>query len=574
MADITKQEKYRKLGQAVGIYMGGAWVIIEASAFLAGRYDIDQGLLDLLIITTVCLLPSVFVFSLFSRRFSWWTISLYGLNIVLIVFALRFFLLNPLAVNPDDLRLIKLSGTKQPIINEKGHSLAILPFENNTGNPDNDYLIAGLHDGLISEVGRLEQFRVISRTSTLPFKDQDKPIKRIATELRVKSVMETSLSIIGEQVEVRLKLFIAFPEEKLIWSKSFESSIGAMPTLYKKVTSSVAESLRKNLKPAESRILNDKKSYNSEAYQSYLRGVYYTGLLTEEGFKMAEESFLRAVQLDSGIAAMSYGGLAMMWTSIRQMGGYPILEASRKVDFYFEKQISIDPKSRIPEAAILTWQKFDWEQAGKAWERDLKVYYNDPGFRSSYAHYLMIIGQWNEAWQNMNYAISIDPLNPWVMAFSAAMYMADGKVIEGQKKFAALAEMVPKHPMAIMSRFGKYHMFGEKRKAQNQLKLLCKYRLGVDLDTFIDQTFETYNYERSLEIVSSKLEDLSKEQFISPFVITALYRLQSNDDKTIEWMEEMHKVKDGGLPYFGIRDGSDLQKDPRFVDIMERIGLW
>ncbi|XOV92905.1 MAG: hypothetical protein ACFHWX_22240 [Bacteroidota bacterium] len=525
MPNLT-QQRFRNLGQAIGIYMGGAWVIIEASGFLIERYDLDYSLLDLLIISCVCLLPSVGVFFWFEKKFSWWAISIYTLNILITVFALRAFLLNPLSVNPNDLRVIKLSGWESDQFDPEANSIVILPFENNTGNAEHEYLIAGIHDGLINEIGLLDNFRVISRTSTLPFHGSNKSIKNIANELHVKSVMESSLSIIGDQVELRLKLFNAFPEEKLIWSNTYEASIGELPTLYRKVTRSVASELAQKLSPNESRRLNQPKSFHPDAYDAYLKGIHYTGFLTREGFSRAEEQYLLAIEIDSTIAPMAYGGLSLMWISIRQMGKYPILEATKKVNHYFNKQINADSTSRIGEPAILTWQRYEWEKAENAWKRELKNMSNDAGFRSAYAHYLMIIGRWDEAWQNMNYALEIDPTNPWVIAFSGVMYLNEGKIITGQKKFELLAEMIPNHPMALQNLFAKYYTFGEEKKAIYQLKLICKIQLESDMDEFIDQTFQNNEFKSGVRIMADRLYAISETSNVPNFLISLIYRLE------------------------------------------------
>lgn len=548
-------------------------MIIEASAFLIDHYDIDHGLLDLIIIVCVCLLPSVAIFSWFRKKFSWWSVTLYALNLMVLIIAMRAFLLNPLYVKPNDLRLIRLTDWESKEFDQGMHSIAVLPIINNAGINEFEYLIAGIHDGLVSEIGLINNFRVISRTSTLPYKKSGKSIQNIANELRVKSVMEATLNSIGDQVELSLKLFNAFPEEKMIWSATYESPIGELPNLYKKVTRSVANELAQRISPAVSKILNENKSYHPDAYEAYLKGIYHTSFLTNEGFGQAETQYLNAIQIDSVIAPMAYGELSLMWISIRQMGQFPILEATKKANYYFNKQIEADSTSRIGEPALRTWLTYEWGKAEKAWKSELGTKSNDAEFRSAYAHYLMIMGRWDEAWENMNYALVIDPLNPRIIAFSGAMYMYEGKIISAQKKFELLSEIAPDHPMALQGLFAKYHTFGEERKAIEQLKKYFKIELRMDMDEFIDQTFSNEGYKKGVEIIADEMFEQSKNQN-TPLLVTMMYRLIGQNDKTIACMERMYKVKDGNLPYFAIKDGSEIQKDPRYIAIMERIGLW
>jgi hypothetical protein len=152
------EQRLRNSGKALFIFLGGAWLIIEIFNFFVERYDMDQGLVDLLMIVIATLSPSIILLYSLKKRFTKYTIPFYILNLIFLIFAIRFFLMNPTAINSEKLRIIKLSGNTELHRNESLSSIAVLPFSNFTGDSDQEYLIAGMHDDLISEIEERDSF--------------------------------------------------------------------------------------------------------------------------------------------------------------------------------------------------------------------------------------------------------------------------------------------------------------------------------------------------------------------------------------------------------------------------------
>jgi tetratricopeptide (TPR) repeat protein len=415
-----------------------------------------------------------------------------------------------------------------------------------------------------------------SRTSTLPFSNTKKSIKQIARELNVGSVMETSMSRVGDKITLRLKLFKVDPKEQMMWSKKFESTLEEIPNLYKEITKSVVNSLDTQISREEKRSLSERVLYKPEAYEAILKGDYYSGLLTRKGFNDAEIQYLKASELDSNLAARSYAGLALIWLSKRQMGYVPSIEGAKKVEEYFNKQVEIDSTSRVIEAGIMTWLKYDFEHADMAFQYEIDQVPNNANLRSAYAHYLMIMGRMDEAWDQMNTAISIDPLSPWVLSFSAVLYVGDGKLITAAKKFETLTELVPDHPISMEQLLRKYHLFNEKNKAINQIKKINSHLHDINLDDFIDDNYRKIGYSETVRSVADTLSSLYENdiQYVPPYRIHQLYELVDDQDNCIKWMEEMYRIKSGQLPYFSIKGFRKYSDDPRYIAIMEKMGLW
>jgi hypothetical protein len=167
----------QKLGKNLAIYLGSAWVIMEAANFFIERYNFDPLLLDVLIIILVFGVLSTIILTAFKGRTNKKAVIMQSINVLLAIAAVVVFALDPLLFNPSKLRVFPLTKKENPF--EGVHAIAVLPFSNFMGDDSQEYLLAGMHDGLISEIGKLGNLRVISRTSSLPYKDSQKNVNQI-----------------------------------------------------------------------------------------------------------------------------------------------------------------------------------------------------------------------------------------------------------------------------------------------------------------------------------------------------------------------------------------------------------
>ncbi|MGB5500290.1 MAG: adenylate/guanylate cyclase domain-containing protein, partial [Maribacter sp.] len=246
------KESKKKLSKKwiVPIYMLIAWLVIEVFNFVIERYRLDPVLLDFFILITLFVLPAILIYYFFKGRFNKKALGLQILNGIAMVAVLFYFLTNPLALNPGKLRLVKLYEGKSSALKSL-NSLAVLPFSNNLGDDSQKYLLAGMHQGLISEIGQLGSIRIISSTSSLPYQNTKKSIQKIAIELNADAILETSLTRIDTLIELRTNLIKAFPDEHVLWNHVYIASIKELPNIYKEVTKNVALKINKVLLPEE-----------------------------------------------------------------------------------------------------------------------------------------------------------------------------------------------------------------------------------------------------------------------------------------------------------------------------------
>ncbi|MFY0654653.1 MAG: hypothetical protein JXQ96_21645 [Cyclobacteriaceae bacterium] len=574
MGNLTST-KAKAIGNKLFVYFGGAWLLIEVFNFVVDRYRLDPVLLDHLILIVIFGLPATLIFSFFEGRFNKTAIGLHAINAIGMIAVLFYFLTNPLALDPGKLRLIKLYEAKSSTL-QSLNSIAVLPFSNNLGGDNQEYLLAGMHDGLISEIGQLGSIHIISRTSSLPYQNTNKSIKKIAKELNVDAIIETSLNRIDTVIELRINLINAFPDELVLWNHSYTTSLNELPNLYKEVTKNVALKINKALLPQEEAKLEPARVPNPGAYEANLRGGYYMGFLTKKGFKLAESQFKRAIEIDS-LFAPSYGGLAVILMSSKQMGYISGDEVNSVIDSLLLKSYAMDSLSAftlLGMAAHHTWKHYEWEEAEDFFKKSIEINPNLAATRSTFAHHLMILDRWDEAWEQMEYAMELDPLDPWVIGFSAMMYFMDGKFLSAGKQAERLIGVAPDHPIAIEMLMGKYIFQKNYDLAIIELKKNVGRTGAPDLDALIDNAYKNGGFDKAVRSAAEYLEDYSKVNFVAPNIVHSLYKLLVDKEKQLEWMMKMYEVRDGNLPYFAIRNNDPIQKDPRYEVIMKEIGLW
>ncbi|WP_425390931.1 hypothetical protein [Ekhidna sp.] len=563
-----------KLGKRLAFYLGGAWVVIEAFSFLVQQYDLDPALIDILILLVLFGFPATLIYSSFKGKTNWKAISLQIINVFLAISLIFYYVINPNSLKPEKLRFLKISKTKNTELN-KLDAVAVLPFLNNLGSEQKN-LVAGMHDGLITEIGKLGSMKVISRTSVMSYENSDKNITQIAQDLNVDAIIETSLTRIDTVVSLNIKLINIFPEESVLWSHSYEGHFGKIPNLFREVTKNVAIKLNKVISPEQEKRLSSNRTFDPSAYEAYLRGTFYTGLLTPKNFSKAEFYFSKALQLDSTIIE-AYCGLASMWASKRQMGYVRPHLASDKIDslITLAEQISTKNASLFSIKAVeKTWGTFEWEKAERNWINSLELNPNSAITRISYAHFLMIMNRWDEAWQQAKYAEALDPESPWVISFIGIMYTFNGKVLTGSKYINKLERIAPNHPLLVEVNLEKAVAFNKHDQAIEFLKELLK-RTQIDrIEEFINDTYKKNDFNTTLSITAKFLEEKRKTQYVLPRLIHQIYMITENVEKQMETLLLVYEENDPSLPYFAVKGMWPNQDHPTYKTVMKEAGLW
>jgi TolB-like protein/Tfp pilus assembly protein PilF len=354
-------------------------------------------------------------------------------------------------------------------------SLAVLPLENRTGDPAQEYLADGMTDALISNLTRIGSLRVISRTSAMHYKGTRKPLPEIARELNVSAVMEGAVFRSGKRVRISAQLVDPASDQNL-WARDYDSELRDILQVQNEVASSVAHQVAGHLTPQQQAALASSKPVKPEAYEAYLKGRHFTFPVTTERLKKAVAYYKAAIQADPTYAP-AYAGLADaymitgFWDGGIQHPEVLAMEAARKA-------ISLDDSSADAHACLATvLHRYmqDWTGADREFKRALELDPNNSYARLRYGNYYANIGLRKPACNEYRLAHTLDPLNTRPIQAVAVCLHEAGHPADAVQMMKGAVELEPENAELRWNFGDLYERQGMFAEAMQQ------YRKGLKL---------------------------------------------------------------------------------------------
>jgi tetratricopeptide (TPR) repeat protein len=419
----------RNIIKTLLVYLGGAWVFIEAINFLIDKYDWNTTIVDVLILLVIFGLPALLIYIWFQQKITRKAIILQAINGILALAVITFTLVSPDQLNPTQLRLLKFKDNQKQLA-ESIQSLVILPFDNFTGNDDLDYFVSGMQSSLITDMGRISALRVMCNTTSNSFKGTNKSVQQIASELDVDAAVEASVTCLGDDsICIQTRLIYASGVEQQLWVQDFRIAKDQVLNFYNDLSKVISEEINIVLSPQEESMLAENRTVDPDAYDAYLMGKYFWAKLDPESVQKALEYFQLAIDLDPEWAD-PYAGLANAWGLFGTFGYMPKSVTLPNTYKFLNKALELDPNSaqaQYVKALTAVWQEFDWEQGKKAFLRSLELNPNDALCHLYYAHLLMILRRSEEALHQANLGLKLDPLSPLVLGLYGVMMHNEGE---------------------------------------------------------------------------------------------------------------------------------------------------
>ncbi|MBS2211809.1 helix-turn-helix domain-containing protein [Carboxylicivirga mesophila] len=303
-------------------------------------------------------------------------------------------------------------------------SVAVLPLENLTGSADNDYIIDGIHDALVGELGQFSALRVISRRSTLRYKDSDMLIKDIAEELDVNTIIEGSILSAGDSIHLLIQVIKVGRKEEHLMTLDFHDSLANILSIQSKVAQAIAKKIRANISNKEYKQMQNTQIVNPELYKAYLRGMYFLHQGNtadfEEGITYLEE----AIEKDPG-DAFAYAGMALGYATMGH-GQLDAHTAFLKAFNAANKAIKLDPtldESYTALSLLILYQDWNWSLAASSFESALDVNPNNAVAHAHYAWYYVLFNNNKKAIEHAYQATILDPLSASFHAWLGLIYV-------------------------------------------------------------------------------------------------------------------------------------------------------
>jgi TolB-like protein/DNA-binding winged helix-turn-helix (wHTH) protein/Tfp pilus assembly protein PilF len=455
-------------------------------------------------------------------------------------------------------------------------SLAVLPLENLSDDPSQDYFSDGMTDELITELGQIGELRVISRTSVMTYKGARKPLPQIARELNVDAVVEGTVLRSGSRVRITAQLIRA-SVDKHLWAQSYEVELRDILALQKDVARSIAGQIRIKLNPNERTGSNHPKAVNPEAYEAYLKGRYFWNKRTGEGLKKAVGYFNQAIEHDPNYAR-AYTGLA---DSYALMGDwqYGILapgEAYPKAKAAAAKAIELDNtlgEAHISLAWFLDGFDWDWESGGREFTQGIEL---SPGYATGhhwYGWHLAALGRHGEAVAELEKAESLDPLSLIIGADLAEELLIAHRYDEAIYQCRQTINLDPSFALThyvLGNVFVQQHLYKE---GIVELKKAIEASPGSTAFTAnLAYAYAVSGKRDEAVRILSDLKNLSHSGFSNAPEIALVYVGLDDKDQAMAWLEKAYAERFN--PGVLMRPCFDpLRSDPRFQDLLRRIGL-
>jgi len=452
--------------------------------------------------------------------------------------------------------------------------LAVLPFTDLTNDPEQEYLVQGVHTGLIDELA-LAGASVIAPRSVMQYQNSQKPIRDIARELGVDALIEASVERTGDSVRIRVQLIDGRMEEQL-WTQSFDGDLRNIVGLERQVTRAIVDQIQLALTPQAETRLAGARPVNPEAYEAYLKGQFHRAKFSSADLETALQYFELALEKDPNYA-LAYVGIAQVWGTRGQMGFVPPHEAGPRGKAAAQKAIELD--STLAEAhhklaAIKTWAEWDWEGGEAAFRRAIQLNPNYPAVRATYSHLLMIMGRPDEAMAQIERALELDPLNDLFQGFYGMDMLMARRYDEAIAHFRNLLERAPNNPMLRTGLREAFYARGRYDEALAELKAMFAADGERDLAEALERDYAQGGYREAMRRAAETRAARSDTTFVPPLGLASLFAHAGETERVLEWLEKAYQERDPNLPYIGVIPLFDIVRDdPRFQDLLLRMNL-
>ncbi len=450
--------------------------------------------------------------------------------------------------------------------------LAVLPFENLTGDPNKEYLADGLTEETISQLGRLnpEQLGVIARTSVMGYKHKDERLDQVGRDLSVQYVLENSLRESGDHMRLTAQL-IQVKDQTHLWSHDYDYPAKDVLTVEDDVAKAVAHEIRVLLTSKQQAELAQSHPVNPEAFDAYLQGHYHFERDTDKDADMAAKYFERATQIDPSYA-LAWVGLSRARNWQVNIGLIPSEEGHRRAREAVERALALNPdlaQAHTQMGRIKQQVDFDWAGAAASSQRAVALDPGNPEVVRAAALSATILGRLDEALPLYRRAVDLDPLNAdsWEQLAESELFM--GRLDEAIADFKKALELNPDVVAAHKNLSEIYVIQGRLQQVLPEIELVRDDSLRAYLYPIV-----YYALGREKESVAALSEYVAKYHANGAYQIAQVFAFRNQSDEAFEWLERAYAQHDGGLIFTKVDPLlKNLHNDPRFAAFLKKLNL-
>src|SRR6266404_2244821 len=450
--------------------------------------------------------------------------------------------------------------------------LAVLPFENLTGDPNKDYLADGLTEETISQLGRLdpERLGVIARTSVMGYKHNDVRLDQIGRDLSVQYVLENSLRESGDHLRLTAQL-IQVKDQTHLWSQDYDYLARDILNVQDDVAKAVAREIRVRLTSQQQAQLAKSRPVNPEAFDAYLQGYHFFQGNTDKDADVAAKYFERATQLDPSYAlAWAYLSRARNWQA--NEGLIPMEEGRRLAREALGRALSLNPNlaaAHFQMGRIKQQVDYDWAGANASFQRAVALEPGNPENVRAAAYPALFLGRFDEALQLARRAVDLDPLNAGSWAVLAEIEFYLGPLAQSAADSKKALELDPDDWGSPIDLSRTYLLQG---RPQDSLAEIEHVHYAPSRAWLYALTYYALGRKKESDAALSEL--ITKYHASNAFEIATIYAFRNQTDEAFEWLDRAYAQRDPSMMSTKLEPLlKSLHNDPRFAALLKKLNL-
>ena len=457
---------------------------------------------------------------------------------------------------------------------ERIDSLAVLPFENGSADPEAEYFSDGVTESIINSLSKLPDVRVISRTSVFRYKGQAIDPETVGQELGVEALVLGRVVQRGDDLTVSAEL-VRTDDSGQMWGERYQRKAADIFSIQNDMAREISEALRIQLTAEQEELLTKQYTGSADAYEAYLKGRYHLNRRSEEGLRQAIVHFQEAIDHDPNYAS-AYTGLA---DSFGLLGYYYVSprEAFPRAKQAAERALELDDslgEAHVSLAYIKLFYDWDFDEAEREFVRGLEL---NPTYANGhfwYSIYSVVTGRYDEAIERIRMALELEPLSRIINVIYGQWLSDAGRYEEAHEQLRKTLELDPALAYAhrIVGRnYARQGLYSEAVPHYEQAVMLddSPYRTGL-----LGQAYAESGRVAEAHGVLARLDELAETRYVSPLERAAVYAGLGDLDKFFEWLERAYEGRASDMPFLRVSPwGEDVEQDPRFAELLRRVGL-
>jgi len=463
------------------------------------------------------------------------------------------------------------------------NSVAVLPFINDSKDPNVEYLSDGITESIINSLSQLPDLKVMSRNAAFHFKGTSVDPVDAGRNLNVGAVLTGRLMKLNDRFVIRTEL-IKVADGSQIWGDEYNSSLADLFSVQNEVSKKITQNLRLRLSGADEQKLEKRYTHDAEAYQLYLKGRYFWNKRNEEGFRNGIEYFKQAEEKDPTFA-LAFSGLADSYALLSDIGVARPVDEMPKAKAAAEKAVDADPtlaEAYTSRAFVKLAYDWDWLGAQNDFQQALKLNAKYPTAHQWYASYLMQMGKFSLAKSEIEEAHNLDPLSPIISSNTGLYSYYEHNYDDAIAKYKLTLQTDPdfwvaRHYLALA-----YVQKGRHDEAIKELRSLIKAPANgpVPEDVVASDTeasaslgfaYAMAGKKAEAQDILNKLQLLSQRRYVSDLYFAIVYAGLKDSDHAIEYLNKAFAARHPGLVLIRIEPMFDaLRSDDRFRQLVKR----